>query len=82
MAYISKQLSRSFYAVKNYIKRKKPYSCSGGRKPKLNERTKRRIMREMFKNETMTAQNTVKTLDIYVSYKTIIRFLHDEAYNL
>jgi len=78
--YISKQLKRSYNAVNKYMHRKTPYQLNGGRPQKLDDRTKRRIVREMLQNETVSLRNVIKMLNLSVSAATVHRFLQKEGF--
>ena len=77
---ISKQLKRLYNAVNKYMHRKTQYQLNGRRPQKLDDRTKRRIVREMLQNETVSLRNEIKMLNLSVSAATVHRFLQKEGF--
>ena len=66
--------------MKAYLKRNSPYKLGGGRRCKLNDRTKRQIVRDILKDETLSLRNIVKRLYLNVFFKTVNRFLQTDGY--
>ena len=80
IAAIALKLKRSYNTVKNYKKRNGPYKLAVGPKKKLEIRAKRRIVRELLANETISLKKLVNSLNMDVHISTVSRFLHLEGY--
>lgn len=81
---IARTLNRSRHVVSNYLSNPEDYETHGGnagRKPKLNARDKRRILRTAAQkhrnHEIVHAGQIAKDLDLNVSRWTIARVLND-----
>jgi transposase len=77
---ISKDIGRSFHAVKNYVDGKHEYGTktSGGRPKSLSERDKRHIISTMS-NQAVSVMAVKASLDLPVSERTIRRCIEESG---
>ena len=73
-------LSAAYFTVRNALFRAGQYSRPQGRPPtKLSERDKRRIYRTIDQSPKITAAELVATVMLYITKKTIYRFLKESG---
>ena len=80
VATIAKHLKRSHNCIKKFTLRNGPYILAGGPQPKLNAKSKRRIVREMVNDDSISARRIISSLNLDVSVTTVYKFLHQEGY--
>ena len=64
---IADALGRSYNCIGNFLKRKRPYPHGGGHQEKLNERTKRQIVRPLSVRDPPSLRKLITQLKLEVS---------------
>ena len=77
---IADALGRSYNCIGNFLKRKRPYTHGGGHQEKLNERTKRQIVRALSVRDPPSLRKLITQLKLEVSKETLRKFLQKDGF--
>ena len=77
---IAYAMGRSYNCVGNFFKRKRPYTHGGGHQEKLNERTKRQIVRALSVRDPPSLRKLITQLKLEVSKETLRKFLQKDGF--
>ena len=73
-------VNRSYNAVKKLKKRNRSYINKGGDKHKLDERMKRRIVKELLSNSQLSIRKMIRNLYIEACPTTVCNVFHSQGY--
>ena len=77
---IADALGRSYNCIGNFLKRKRPYTHGGGHQEKLNERTKRQIVRALSMRDPPSLRKLITQLKLEVSKETVRKFFQKNGF--